>query len=281
MPKVFLQTSLRPILVNLAYTKNLSIPLLQCLARLLELFTNYFDVTLGGKLLEHLKKWLELDKLAQSQKSWKAGEEPKFAAEFMPNAAMEVMIINVLIRVSLSLDLCSQVVANTLDTLMLLMVFVLRGFIVAKSRLKPLTKHLREKMQIVASELLELWREIVIKATAKNKKAEPLVPSSLRKLRILVLQIGGETVKVEKNSKDERRASIVKKPSESPAAPPKLLSLVKCDDPLRANFRRLEEPWHQSLLLIHIKSIRPLPPELGSNLSLMIPLLDHNELQAR
>lgn len=55
-------------------------PLLQGLARLLELLSNWFNVTLGGKLLEHLKKWLEPEKLAQCQKSWKAGEEPKIAA---------------------------------------------------------------------------------------------------------------------------------------------------------------------------------------------------------
>lgn len=80
MPKELLQSSLRPILVNLAHTKNLSMPLLQGLARLLELLSNWFNVTLGGKLLEHLKKWLEPEKLAQSLKSWKAGEEPKIAA---------------------------------------------------------------------------------------------------------------------------------------------------------------------------------------------------------
>lgn len=80
MPKELLQSSLRPILVNLAHTKNLSMPLLQGLARLLELLSNWFNVTLGGKLLEHLKKWLEPEKLAQTQKLWKAGEEPKIAS---------------------------------------------------------------------------------------------------------------------------------------------------------------------------------------------------------
>ncbi|XP_048601036.1 transformation/transcription domain-associated protein [Brassica napus] len=80
MPKELLQSSLRPILVNLAHTKNLNMPLLQGLARLLELLSNWFNVTLGGKLLEHLRKWLEPEKLAQSQKSWKTGEEPKIAA---------------------------------------------------------------------------------------------------------------------------------------------------------------------------------------------------------
>ncbi|KAJ8545743.1 hypothetical protein K7X08_018326 [Anisodus acutangulus] len=93
MPKELLQSSLRPILVNLAHTKNLSMPLLQGLARLLELLSNWFNVTLGGKLLEHLRKWLEPEKLAQCQKAWKAGEEPKIAAaiielfHLLPSAA--------------------------------------------------------------------------------------------------------------------------------------------------------------------------------------------------
>lgn len=80
MPKDLLQSSLRPILVNLAHTRSLTMPLLQGLARLLELLSNWFNVTLGLKLMEHLRKWLEPEKLAQTQKSWKAGEEPKIAA---------------------------------------------------------------------------------------------------------------------------------------------------------------------------------------------------------
>ncbi|KAK6924485.1 PIK-related kinase, FAT, partial [Dillenia turbinata] len=97
MPKELLQSSLRPILVNLAHTKNLSMPLLQGLARLLELLSTWFNVTLGGKLLEHLKKWLEPEKLAQSQKSWKPGEEPKIAAaiielfHLLPTAASKFL----------------------------------------------------------------------------------------------------------------------------------------------------------------------------------------------
>ncbi|KAJ0907922.1 putative non-specific serine/threonine protein kinase [Helianthus annuus] len=93
MPKELLQSSLRPILVNLAHTKNLNMPLLQGLARLLELLSNWFNVALGGKLLEHLKRWLEPEKLQQIQKSWKSGEEPKIAAaiielfHLLPSAA--------------------------------------------------------------------------------------------------------------------------------------------------------------------------------------------------
>ena len=75
-----LLSSIRPIWVNLAHAKNLSMPLLQGMAHLLELLSNEFNVALGNKLLEHLKKCLEPEKLEQSQKSWKAGEEPKIAA---------------------------------------------------------------------------------------------------------------------------------------------------------------------------------------------------------
>lgn len=55
-------------------------PLLQGLARLLELLSSCFNVALGNTLLEHLKIWLKPDKLAQCQKSWKTGEETKIAA---------------------------------------------------------------------------------------------------------------------------------------------------------------------------------------------------------
>ena len=69
LPKELLQTSLRPIFLNLDNTKNLTMPLLQGLARLLEFLSNWFNVTLSGKLPEHLKKWLEPEKIAQTQKA--------------------------------------------------------------------------------------------------------------------------------------------------------------------------------------------------------------------
>lgn len=48
LPKELLQSSLRPVLLNLADYRKLSVPLLKGLARLLELLTNCFNVTLGG-----------------------------------------------------------------------------------------------------------------------------------------------------------------------------------------------------------------------------------------
>ncbi|KAK8653078.1 hypothetical protein V6N13_127093 [Hibiscus sabdariffa] len=122
MPKELLQSSLRPILVNLAHTKNLSMPLLQGLARLLELLSNWFNVTLGGKLLEHLKKWLEPEKLAQSQKSWKAGEEPKIAAaiielfHLLPHAASKFLDELVTLTIDLEGALASGQVYSEINS---------------------------------------------------------------------------------------------------------------------------------------------------------------------
>ena len=53
LPKDVLQTGLRPILVNLADAKRLSVSGLDGLARFLELLTNYFKVEIGVKLLDH------------------------------------------------------------------------------------------------------------------------------------------------------------------------------------------------------------------------------------
>jgi transformation/transcription domain-associated protein len=55
LPKELLQTGLRPILMNLADPKRLSVAGLEGLARLLELLTNYFKVEIGSKLLDHYR----------------------------------------------------------------------------------------------------------------------------------------------------------------------------------------------------------------------------------
>ncbi|KAG2356872.1 hypothetical protein BDR07DRAFT_1491404 [Suillus spraguei] len=55
LPKELLQTGLRPILMNLADFKLLSVSGLEGLARLLELLINYFKVEIGHKLLDHFR----------------------------------------------------------------------------------------------------------------------------------------------------------------------------------------------------------------------------------
>ncbi|KAL5037675.1 transcription-associated protein 1 [Batrachochytrium dendrobatidis] len=59
LPKDLLQAGLRPILVNLADHKRLTVSGLEGLAKLLELLTNYFKVEIGKKLLDHLRLWAE------------------------------------------------------------------------------------------------------------------------------------------------------------------------------------------------------------------------------
>ncbi|XWS35423.1 hypothetical protein CRYUN_Cryun21dG0124900 [Craigia yunnanensis] len=148
-------------------------------------------------------------------------------------------------------------------------------------RLRPLTKHPREKIQTVASDLLGLWKKIVIEETTKSKKngttsavkveklEKPSVvkteklsnteniklekiskSNSTRSIKVEKKEANGDTAiaekidwgetgKVEKIYKDERQTLNVKKPSQPPAGPPKLTSLVKCNDPLRDKFREI------------------------------------------
>lgn len=55
LPKDLLQSGLKPVLMNLADHKKLSVASLLGLARLLELLTNYFKVEIGQKLLDHFR----------------------------------------------------------------------------------------------------------------------------------------------------------------------------------------------------------------------------------
>ncbi|ETW06733.1 hypothetical protein H310_02900 [Aphanomyces invadans] len=79
LPKELLQQCLRPVLLNLADYRKLTIPLLEGLSRLLGLLSNCFNVTLGEKLLEHLKQWRDPERIIKAA-IWKRGEEPNVAA---------------------------------------------------------------------------------------------------------------------------------------------------------------------------------------------------------
>lgn len=68
LPKELLQTGLRPILMNLADPKRLSVPGLEGLARLLELLNNYFKVEIGHKLLDHFRIVADPQMLHQSSR---------------------------------------------------------------------------------------------------------------------------------------------------------------------------------------------------------------------
>lgn len=59
LPKDLLQTGLRPVLMNLAETKRLSVVGLDGLKRVLVLLTSYFKAEIGKKLLDHLAAWTD------------------------------------------------------------------------------------------------------------------------------------------------------------------------------------------------------------------------------
>lgn len=82
LPKDLIQSCIRPILLNLREHTKLTIPLLRGLSRLLGLLSSWFNKTLGDKLLEHLSKFGEPDKILQLQ-VFKPGEEPLIAAAVM------------------------------------------------------------------------------------------------------------------------------------------------------------------------------------------------------
>ena len=68
LPKDLLQNGLRPILVNLADAKRLSVSGLDGLARFLELLTTYFKVEIGSKLLDHFETLGDAQMLANAAK---------------------------------------------------------------------------------------------------------------------------------------------------------------------------------------------------------------------
>ncbi|KAF8397052.1 hypothetical protein HHK36_018690 [Tetracentron sinense] len=66
-------------------------------------------------------------------------------------------------------------------------------------RLRHLTKHPSEKIQAVASNLLEKWKKIVIEETSRNNKNESMENESSAKVKVAK----AETIKVEKVSKED------------------------------------------------------------------------------
>ncbi|KAF4349746.1 transcription elongation factor TFIIS [Cannabis sativa] len=149
-------------------------------------------------------------------------------------------------------------------------------------RLRPLTKHPRKKIQTLATGLIEIWKDIVIKETSKdiqngkleNKpsfklespKAESPRPSKFQKTSSGKMEKGfkAEPVKVEKVERNvvERKVQIEKKSSvenvkiekinrdvKKPAAvgassTPKLTSMVKSHDVSRD---RVRDMLHEAL----------------------------------
>ena len=79
LPKELLQTCIRPVLLNLRNYTKLNPQLLRGISRLLSLLSSWFNQTLGEKLLDHLQKFTDPDKIL-SEQIYREGEEPLIAA---------------------------------------------------------------------------------------------------------------------------------------------------------------------------------------------------------
>jgi hypothetical protein len=107
LPKNLLQMCIRPVLLNLREYTKLSIPLLRGLSRLLSLLSSWFSKTLGEKLLEHLQRWTDPEKIIRLA-IWKRGEEPLVAAaiielfELLPDDSSH--FVELLVKTTLKLE---------------------------------------------------------------------------------------------------------------------------------------------------------------------------------
>ncbi|KVI07086.1 transcription elongation factor TFIIS-like [Cynara cardunculus var. scolymus] len=133
-------------------------------------------------------------------------------------------------------------------------------------RLRQLTKHPRKKIQSLASELVEIWKGVIVEETLKNKKNGNMdvreSPKEMSEKKVdRVNSIKAEKVSKTENVKNghggppissEKKVNVVKaekkedkltpeakKPSTNAVAPLKLTSLVYCKDPVRDKIREL------------------------------------------
>ncbi|XP_010529269.1 PREDICTED: transcription elongation factor TFIIS [Tarenaya hassleriana] len=121
-------------------------------------------------------------------------------------------------------------------------------------KLRSLAKHPSERIKTVANDLLEIWKKVVIEETAKVKKngsteskpslknegarAETVKEEKAEKIS------NPQPVKVEKLQRGDsaKRMKVERKDSDDKVVtktPPKLTSMVKCNDPLRDKIREM------------------------------------------
>lgn len=106
--KELLQTCIRPVLLNLRDYTRLSTHLVLGLSQLLSLLSSWFNKTLGEKLLDHLQKWTDPNRI-RAQKIWREGEEPEVAASIvglfhlLPHASH---FVEALVKTTIKLEAC-------------------------------------------------------------------------------------------------------------------------------------------------------------------------------
>ncbi|KAI3808973.1 hypothetical protein L1987_24936 [Smallanthus sonchifolius] len=138
-------------------------------------------------------------------------------------------------------------------------------------RLRQLTKHPRKKIQSLASELVEIWKNIIVEETLKNKKNgdtkgsfksengadtfdkkvqrvnsikvekhghSAISSSSDKKVNVVKVE-KREDLKVDHVTKEENNRTNKSVANNGGPATPKLTSLVFCKDPVRDKIREL------------------------------------------
>lgn len=136
-------------------------------------------------------------------------------------------------------------------------------------RIRQLTKHRSDKIKALASDVVEIWKSIIITETMKNKKNgtidnddsvkaegvhESGIPnsvkvmksdtsSSVEKVENIEVQtaenVAGESIHVKKKVKEEKSRNEVRKQAPDPIGPPKLTSIIYCKDSLRDRIREM------------------------------------------
>lgn len=117
--KETLQRNLRPVLINLADYKKLTLPYLQSLSRILELLSHWFNVNLGDKLLEHLQHWTEPHKIVALKRGAPGTESQIGAAildlfHLLPPAASKFIesLVHMVLRLEFELGVAGPGVAH-------------------------------------------------------------------------------------------------------------------------------------------------------------------------
>ncbi|GKC66076.1 transcription elongation factor TFIIS-like protein, partial [Tanacetum coccineum] len=120
-----------------------------------------------------------------------------------------------------------------------------------------LTKHPKKKIQSLASELVEIWKGVIVEETIKNKKNGNLdIMESPKSNNTPVMS--QNKVHRDNSIKAARKEEIKveNKPTINDVAPLKLTSLVYCKDPIRDKIHELLAEALRKILLGHVKPER-------------------------
>eukprot|EP00253_Pinus_taeda_P034578 PITA_34578 len=177
LPREIIFCNVKQYFLKSVNTGNFTIPLLQGLARLLEILPNFVGSDISERLLGHLKRWQE-KKLDKRQKSWNAGEEPIIVAaiidlfHLMPPAAGKFMDDLVILTLELEEALPQEQVYSELNSPYRLPLTKFLNCYASDAvdyflvRLNQ-PKHFRRFMDIIRSEAGQPLREELAKSSDK------------------------------------------------------------------------------------------------------------------